>query len=195
MRERRSELNKLGIQSKVMPRTLKTLPSVTSEINSSDVVLLHRIQYPDPYAGPFPIDTAIAAATRLGSKALIFDLDDSLHLQYPFLSQAIAAFCDGCSVGSHYLRDWALRLNPMFELIPSPVDTELFTPEKRKPTPNWGGTILGWHGTTAVQVENLLLLRRPLEELSRRYDITMRLLCSLGNRQVVRTFAGIKGLN
>ncbi len=188
------ELEKHGITVRVLFRSLTRLPLLISEIKASDVVFLHRIQYPDPYAGPFPIDPVIVALCTTNAKPLVFDLDDSLHLQYPFLSELIAAKSQGCSVGSHYLRDWAVRFNRMVSLIPSAVDTNLFNPDKRDRARNGDGITLGWHGTALVQLGNLRLLREPLTELSKRYDIEFKLLGSLGDARVLRIFREIRNL-
>ncbi|MGZ7115562.1 MAG: glycosyltransferase family 4 protein [Halobacteriota archaeon] len=117
---------------------------------------------------------------------LIFDYDDALfHVPLPgriaaysHLNQ-ILSMSDWVTAGSHYLKEFALKLNENVTLLPSPVDMELFNPSIRR-TSNSSTTIIGWLGEgTRGQLPYLKILKDPLNALAQKYDIKLRIVSAL----------------
>jgi hypothetical protein len=94
----------------------------------------------------------------------IFDFDDSIHLRHP---EAIAAVCRRATrvvAGNEYLASWARRHTPRVSVIPTPVDTERFTPGARD-----GKTVV-WCGST----DNL----RYVKAIRHRIRNPLRVICN-----------------
>jgi glycosyltransferase involved in cell wall biosynthesis len=84
--------------------------------------------------------------------------------------------CDAVTAGSHYLSEYACRLNSKTYLLPTSVDTELFHPKNKRPYDR-GQTTIGWLGSgDNYQLRYLKILSRPLDLISRKYDIELRLI-------------------
>jgi glycosyltransferase involved in cell wall biosynthesis len=117
---------------------------------------------------------------------IIFDYDDALfHVPLPgriaaysHLNQ-ILSMSDGVTAGSHYLKEFARKLNKNVTLLPSPVDMELFNPSVRR-TSNSSTTIIGWlGGGVRGQLPYLKILKDPLNALAQKYDIKLRIVSAL----------------
>src|SRR6185437_2053075 len=86
--------------------------------------------------------------TLLG-KPLILDVDDAVWLAEPFGTrqmQRAAEHADVVVVCNNYLAEWFGRFCRRVELVPTPVDGDIFFPiEKREDS----AFIVGWTGTSA----------------------------------------------
>jgi glycosyltransferase involved in cell wall biosynthesis len=186
------ELEKLGFSSRVRYCTVSDFESNLSAVRSSDVVVFHRIQF--PMAGrPEPAtEVFLHLASKAMKKITVFDIDDSIFLHYPMLTEFFVKSSDLVTVGSHQLEAYARRWNSHVKLVPTGVDTEVFSPGIRRPNRN--SCILGWHGTAYVQEKNLRMLLPALRILARKYDLTFKLLGSMGNRRLQNIFESVKGL-
>jgi len=186
------ELEKTGFSSRVRYCTVSDFERNLLAVRSSDVVVFHRIQF--PMAGwPEPAtEVFLQLAGKAINKRTVFDIDDSIFLHYPMLTEFFVKSSDLVTVGSHQLETFARRWNSHVELVPTGVDTEAFSPEMRGP--NRDSCVLGWHGTAYVQESNLRILLPALRILARKYDLTFKLLGSMGNRRLQKIFESVKGL-
>jgi glycosyltransferase involved in cell wall biosynthesis len=117
---------------------------------------------------------------------VIFDYDDALfHVrlagriaEYSHLNQ-ILSISDGVTAGSHYLKEFAHKLNNNVTLLPSPVDVELFNPSIRRIS-NSSTTTIGWlGGGVRGQLPYLRILKDPLNALAQKYDIKLKIVSAL----------------
>jgi len=117
---------------------------------------------------------------------VIFDFDDSLfHVRLPgriasysHLNQ-ILSMSDAVTAGSHYLKEFASKLNKNVILLPSPVDTELFDPSVRRVSDS-STTTVGWLGAgVRGQLHYLRILKDPLNALAKKYDLKLKIVSAL----------------
>jgi glycosyltransferase involved in cell wall biosynthesis len=117
---------------------------------------------------------------------ILFDYDDALfHVRLPGRIVAyshlnrILSICDGVTAGSHYLEEFARKLNKNVTLLPSPVDIELFNPTIRRNS-NSSTTTIGWlGGGVRGQLPYLKILKAPLNALAQKYDIKLKIVSAL----------------
>jgi len=131
-----------------------------------DLLFIHRKTYPPP----------LARWLRRRSRPLVFDLDDALDLPPPSRALGPAALARyrrnfEATTGAADLvlcgnRELAARLpHGRYELLPTPVDTDRFSPAAAgKPA----GKTLGWVGH-ADNLDYLESISDPLREVARRH--------------------------
>ena len=150
------ELVKRGLSSNVRYCTIRDYQENIRAIRSSDLVVFHRIQFPLA-KGPEPAtELFLQLSTKANEKKTVFDIDDSIFLNYPILTELFMKRSDLVTAGSHQLYDFAKGWNRNVELLPTSVDTSSFTPELTKRNGSQS-IVLGWHGTAYVQRQNLQL--------------------------------------
>ena len=133
-----------------------------------DVIFIYREIFP---IGPALLEWLMSMP---GLPPIVFDFDDAIFL--PSVSEAnrlIEALKSPGKVattirrstavvtGNDYLAGYARRYNDAVTMIPTSVDTTIFTPMPRHPDPR--GLVLGWIGspTTATYIQSLApVLRR-----------------------------------
>lgn len=186
------ELEKFGISSRVRYCTVSDFERNLLAVRSSDAVVFHRIQFPMARWPEPATEVFLHLAGKAMNKRTVFDIDDSIFLHYPMLTEFFVKSSDLVTVGSHQLEAFARRWNSHVELVPTGVDTDVFSPNMRRP--NGGSCVLGWHGSAYVQQKNLRMLLPALRILARKHDLTFKLLGSMGNRRLQRIFKSVEGL-
>lgn len=89
----------------------------------------------------------------VSGKPVVFDYDDAIFHMYdsmPLLRQKLGPLIAGASAisaGNDYLADYALRWNKNVHVVPTVVDTGLFTPLKAS---SGGPSVVGWIGSTST---------------------------------------------
>lgn len=158
-----------------------------------DIICLHRHGSAVAYL--------VLTLARLMGKKVILDFDDALFVfgnkdvkvphkllnrwvAYSMLAP-IAKASDAVTVGSHYLMDYAQRLNQRSFLIPTAIDTNIFKPIERKPN---GVFTIGWVGNAPNHVQNIRLLVKPLNILSQYHPIKFCIISTLGNQELREMF-------
>jgi glycosyltransferase involved in cell wall biosynthesis len=82
-------------------------------------------------------------------KPLILDVDDAVWLAEPFGArqmQRAAEHADAVVVCNTYLAEWFGRFCRRVELVPTPVDGDVFFPQQK---PDDSSFVVGWTGTSA----------------------------------------------
>jgi glycosyltransferase involved in cell wall biosynthesis len=139
-----------------------------------DVLIIHR-------SSSYTTYEMLKKLRKNSSCTSIFDYDDALfhtrlpgRISYTHLSGMMMT-CDAVTAGSHYLKEYACRLNSKTHLLPTGVDTELFHPKNKGRDRHQ--TTIGWLGSgDSYQLRYLKILKRPLDLISRRYDIKLRII-------------------
>jgi glycosyltransferase involved in cell wall biosynthesis len=182
-----SELRKRGYDSKVFCRSSirNSIPNLSEQIKQwkaviklkPDVVILHRsCNFIDSY-----MLNRIAKNCRI-----IYDFDDALFeirqpgkcISYSYIDKIIEK-SNGVFAGSHYLVNYAKRLNEDTFLIPTPVDSNLFFPPDVDYDKDNDKVTIGWlGGGNKFQLRYLKLLRPPLKYLAEKYPIRFKIISS-----------------
>ena len=138
-----------------------------------DVIFIHR--------EALPIGTAfVEKAFSLLGKRIVFDFDDAIFLpntsrtnnyiecfKNPGKIAEIIALSGRVIAGNEYLREYARKFSNNVIVIPTPIDTDRYTPSGRLPEPG-GDITIGWVGsfTTGAYLDSL---RPVMERLKARY--------------------------
>jgi glycosyltransferase involved in cell wall biosynthesis len=204
------ELRKNGIESRVYVghatrKLFKTIPipnlfaylSVIFQLRSYDILLLHRHGNPLAYM--------ILLLAKLLGKKVVLDFDDALFalhkesrhkilngLWYSFFPEIVKR-SDMVIAGGHFLAEYAARINANVHIIPSPVDTSVFLPRSRSDGGRSRVTV-GWVGLGNFHADSLKLLCVPLEVLSKKYSIRLKIISYLGSQEVKQLFNGVESL-
>jgi glycosyltransferase involved in cell wall biosynthesis len=148
------------------------------------VVLIHRTSN--------LIDYHLMKTAKNQSK-VIYDLDDAVfHTRIParFLNyshiEKIIRSADAVTTGSHYLLEYAKNFNSNVFLLPTAVNTQLFKPSMKK---DYLGNpvVIGWLGHGSYQLPFLKILKEPLKNLAREYNLKFRIVSAL-SPQVIKEF-------
>ncbi len=191
-----NELKKLGIASNVICRADASPIHVLKEGMKSDAVVFQRYFY---YLAPL-----FLLIFRMVGRKTIFDMDDALFLSplsqthkwlkgpmVRLLTNFMLRFSSVVVVGSHFLRDHSVRLNEYVHFIPTPVDSELFSPRKQSGAEDKDCPILGSFGTGDGQVDNLKVLKKSLEILFQKTHFRLVLLGCARAKKVRKLFGDV----
>lgn len=184
-------LQNQGLDCSVAFLHLRSLGDNARAVDWAEAVIFHRIQ---SSAWMLPVEPSLLALFELAlrkKKIVLFDFDDSLFLQYPGVFELMAARSSVNVAATHFLMSYARRFNSNTRLVCTAVNTELWQPSR---TRSKHGVILGWHGSATLQFNYLRLLGPILKRLSSKYDLTFRLLGTLGSRTIQDYFTSIPGL-
>lgn len=143
------------------------------------------------------VDLRLSKSARLVGRETIFDIDDSpsgVGRDPEAAARAIEMMknCSAAVVGSHKLLDSCTEVNPSTYLVPSCVNLDYYKPRRRDR--NRGHTTLGWIGNGINYKYDLLMLLRPLENLSARYDLRLTLIGALEQMEIHEAFSGLMNM-
>lgn len=121
-------------------------------------------------------------------KPMIFDFDDDVltkslvtfrrlsgWLQDPHQTAKLAASCREVIAGNEYLKTTALRFNDHVTVIPTPVDSDRFSPPGGGKFHSGKEVVIGWIGM-GIGLSYVRSLEPVFSELGRRYPIRLRLI-------------------
>lgn len=183
-----NELNKRGYLSKVLARNLilGKIPNIFQQVEDwktiikekPNIVVLHR-------SSNF-VDHYMIKKAKKYTK-IIYDFDDALfHVRLPGRIVAnshiksVIRQSDAITAGSHYLKEYARSVNDNVYLVPTPADTKLFHPVMKRNADYDDKITIGWLGAgTKDQLHYLRLLKEPLRNLARKYDIKFKIVSAL----------------
>ncbi|MBI2933218.1 MAG: glycosyltransferase family 4 protein [Planctomycetes bacterium] len=139
-------------------------------VTAYDMIFIERELLP-------PFTPSTEELVRLLNRNIVFDFDDSLFLRYS--DQAVnpvalvAKMARTVIAANEFLGEWALRHNDNVWVLPTPVDTDRFTPDRVL----GDGRLLVWTGISA-NLPALELVRPALSTLARKYrDLRLRIVC------------------
>ena len=142
------------------------------------------------------LSTNLRGFDRLLARAndsLIFDLDDLVFgrsliefqspllrsLQDPDQTKKISSRAKAVIVGNQFLKNRALEYNSNVFVIPTPVDTNRFSPKEMPARKNPNEIVIGWMGMETT-LGYVFPLKEILFKLSRRFPIRLKLITRLG---------------
>ncbi|MCX7748855.1 MAG: glycosyltransferase [Clostridia bacterium] len=185
---------KIG-KSIVMLISLKDFFKIIFEIKKFDVLFIQRTSTIFIYW--------ICLIAKWLKKEIVFDIDDAIFIKrvkgfknplYAFYDK-IAKISSFIFAGSHYISDYTGAVNPNTFLIPTAFNTKIFNAEKFCVKVDQDSKfIIGWLGGGEVHLENLKLIKKPLKELSKKYNIRFKMVSSLGSVKIRKEFEEIKSL-
>jgi glycosyltransferase involved in cell wall biosynthesis len=111
-------------------------------------------------------------AKKILKRKLIFDFDDAIFLLKPKRTCAIVKMADAVIVGSHHLKEYAVKYNKNVFQIPTCIDTSVHKPAPRKENPN---IVIGWIGSFST-LPYLSLLVKPFKALGQKCDAEFRII-------------------
>ncbi len=122
----------------------------------ADITLINRSVIP-----------GLEESVKLLARPRILDVDDAIWLTDPRgLSSAIrlARSVDAIIAGNEYIADWYQQYNKRVFVVPTAVDTEIYTPAPRPYPTVKGRCTIGWMGTSG-NFSNLDLIRPALMQV------------------------------
>lgn len=135
------------------------------KIKNGDIVIANRDIVPEPKITWFE-----EYLFNKGAK-LIFDFDDAIFLGLRRKKlDKILPRCSWVVAGNEYLLDYAKSANVNSSIIPTVVDTELYTIRNHDEIKD--KLIIGWSGSAGTVKVCLPLIKGPMEELSKIFDFT-----------------------
>jgi len=161
-------------------------------IMASDIVVFHRIQASKATVID-PTFLPLFYLSKHYGKKVIFDFDDAIFLTFPVICELCILNAHVVFAGSHFLYFYSKRLNPRTYLVPSSVNAKLFKPRKVN-SKNKANAIISWHGSAIGHFRNIKILKSILSELSKKYDITFRLLGAWNSKTIQEYFRKIPGI-
>jgi len=124
---------------------------------------------------------------------VVFDLDDAIYgrgiveFQNPFLRslqdpsqpEKITALAKAVIAGNSYLKELAEKYNPQVYQIPTPVDTDRFSPLRNSKEISGQKVVIGWIGM-GMGLIWLRMLDRVFQELARRFTFRLKVVTRVG---------------
>ena len=143
------------------------------DLSRYDAILIYRAA---AMIGPAFFERLI----KLSGRPVIYDFDDAIFLEHTneanrffgwlkFAGKtgSICRLSDRVTVGNAWLAEYAHRFNPNVTIIPSSVNTEIYSP---KPKTNGNKLIVGWTGSSTSQT-HLEMFAPTLKKLLARHDV------------------------
>ena len=138
---------------------------------------------------------------KLKKIKVVFNFDDAIFLpsseffsfkiRNPLYSEIekIIEMSDCTIVSSHFLASYSKRFNPNVQIVHVPVDTKIFHPSKYK---KHNKITIGWQGVPANHLLNLIMIKKLLLKLSKKYSIKFKIVSYLGDQRVKNMFSTIE---
>jgi glycosyltransferase involved in cell wall biosynthesis len=133
---------------------------------------------------------------------VLFDIDDALFLPSSnifgikirpgtFFLEKILRNSDYVLTNGHFLLHYVREFNKNSCMIHDPIDTELFSPEKK--IRNAKQIVIGWQGNARIHSRNLAMLINPLKRIGKEYrNIKFKIVSYLGDESITRMFSPLE---
>ena len=119
--------------------------------------------------------TGRSTLERLAGPKRLFDVDDAIWLAFkrPY-TERIVSHCDGVIAGNQFLANHFEKLGARVWVVPTSVDTQVWTPAAKKENRVW---TVGWIGTWS-NIKYLRTIEEPLADFLSQYpDSRFLLVC------------------
>lgn len=198
------ELSKLGVATLVHEPFVKLFrkASLASRVNSifkiirilssvkkDDIIFVQRAVYSTYFLIlliPFKV---------VFRRKMVFDMDDAVFIHFPTRTRILTKLADIVIVGSHQLKEWAIKYNNSVHIIPTAIDYSRYSAYSSSYMDTKPLNI-GWIGDGPAHFENLQLLVPIFREcINRNYNIKLIIVGSLGSEKLKSLFNTIPGMN
>lgn len=183
-----------GRVANLLSFTLKHSPKIyfSNFVKPPDLIIVNRVATPQMY-----LFQKMLAHRNV---KVIFDLDDPLFLNTSnligfnlrpgtFCLENIIKNSNFVTATSNFILNFVKNHNSRFALIHPPIDTNIFSPERKK---RHKKITIGWQGSPFSHIKNLALLLKPVEKIAHEYDIKFKLVSHLGNQKVKQMFSKLE---
>lgn len=199
-----AELSKLGVATQVHEpfvkmfkkasltakiRSVFKIFKVLSSVKRADIIFVQRAVYSTYFL------ILLVPYKLLFRRKLVFDMDDAIFIHFPFRTKLITRLADVVIVGSHQLKEWALKYNKSVHLIPTAIDYQRYSTyssdyKDQRPVS------IGWIGDGPAHFENLQLLVPIFQEcVKRNHNLKLVIVGSLGSDKLKALFNTIPGID
>ncbi len=170
--------------SEMLRKTVRrTQIALVADQKFASVVLESEIFHTDDYA--------FEKKLRAASGRLIYDIDDAIFLLFPEKAEAIARMADRVIAGNQKIADWALQYNECVSVIPTCVDSKLYTPKDYNTSPARAVPVVGWIGSSG-NVRMLSVCAAALRQVSATHKFELRVIT---NKQKSIEAVDLSGVN
>jgi glycosyltransferase involved in cell wall biosynthesis len=163
---------------------------IKAVMKSSDIVMIRRTANTQTYI--------FQKTLKERGVKVLFDIDDALFLPSSnifgikirpgtFFLEKILRNSDYVLTNGHFLLHYVREFNKKSCIIHDPIDTELFSPEKK--IKNTKKIVIGWQGSARIHHRNLAMLISPLKRIGKEYrNIKFKIVSYLGDENVKKMF-------
>jgi glycosyltransferase involved in cell wall biosynthesis len=163
---------------------------IKAVMKSSDIVMIRRTANTQTYI--------FQKILKERGVKVLFDIDDALFLPSSnifgikirpgtFFLEKILRNSDYVLTNGHFLLHYVREFNKKSCIIHDPIDTELFSPEKK--IKNTKKIVIGWQGSARSHRRNLAMLINPLKRIGKEYrNIKFKIISYLGDENVKKMF-------
>jgi glycosyltransferase involved in cell wall biosynthesis len=174
--------------------TYRVKEYIKAATNSSDIVMIRRTANTQTYI--------FQKILKKQSVKVLFDIDDALFLPSSnifgtkirpgtFFLEKILQNSDYVFANGHFLLHYVREFNENSCIIHDPIDTELFSPEKK--IKNEKKIVIGWQGSARSHRRNLAMLINPLKRIGKEYrNIKFKIISYLGDENITRMFGPLE---
>jgi glycosyltransferase involved in cell wall biosynthesis len=128
-------------------------------------------------------DYSFEEKLRAVSGRLVYELDDAVFLLFPEKIEAICKMADRVIAGNQKIADWALRFNECVTVIPTCVDSDVYTAKNYSSQTSTKTPVVGWIGSSG-NVRMLSVCASALREVASHRDFELRVISS--NRKAMK---------
>jgi len=168
----------------------KSILKLVSNINKYDIVVINRDGSPIAYL--------CALLCSRNEIKIVFDIDDAIYKQKTvgntpipipgrlYLTNMIE-MSNHITTGNTNIEEYVEKYNKDVTTVPTPANTKIFNPNV-EPAREYDSLVIGWMGVSHGHEENLKILREPLINIGKEYDVTFRIISALGNNEIYEIF-------
>ncbi len=153
--------------SQALKRLVRWWHLLCAWVRRYDVVVIERELFDAPSG-------TMEARFRRAAGTLVLDVDDAIFLTYPEKFEQLAGISDVIIAGNRFLKQRIESWNSNVVVIPTCVDTRLFSPKQFVPVEE-KIPVIGWIGTTA-NLAYLEVVAPALRSLAERCRFSLRLV-------------------
>jgi len=181
------KLNYFGFNTEIIPVGSKNVFNLFREFliflkNKGKIIYVQRVVH-------FLTDLLFFLYKKTGNK-IIFDFDDAIFLLNKKSTIYMIKNSEIIIVGNNHLAGYAKRYNKNVFVIPTSMDLDNIGNLRKDYSKNDKKIILGWIGSEST-LKYLEEIREPLERLSKRYNLELRIIGPANSMEYLTKFKDI----
>ena len=182
------ELNKLGLETKVIPAGSKKyffnlfLEFIKLLYFRKKIIYIQKITH--------PLVRFLCLLHKLKGDKIIFDFDDTIFILEPKRVRSMINDSDIVIIGNNYLADYAKKYNKNVFVIPTSIDLDRIEKLKKNYSIKDKKVIIGWIGSEST-LKYLKEVKKLLEKLSKKYSLELWIIGPENSLDGLRFFKNI----